>query len=75
MNRNYRSILKVLTFTTEKLVRLLRSSRKIEESPYKPETFHLWLKLGACPGFRPQTISKQNKVPKGRTITWLLSIF
>ena len=39
MYRKYISILKVKTFTTEKLMRLLRSSRLIEEeSPYKPET-------------------------------------
>ena len=53
----------------------VRVMRVEEESPYKPDTFHLRLKIGTCPHFSPQTISKQNKVPKGRTITWLLSIF
>jgi len=33
-----------------------------EESPYKPDTFHLRLKAGTCPHFCPQAISKQNKV-------------
>ena len=45
MYRKYISILKVKTFTTEKLMRLLRSSRLIEEeSPYKPEAFESRLK-------------------------------
>jgi hypothetical protein len=49
---------------------LITHSRNLEEeSPYKPDTFHLRLKVGTCPHFCPQTISKQNKVLKGRSIS------
>lgn len=58
-SRRYRSLLAGATLHTKLSV--------LRESPYKPDTFHLRLKIGVCPHFCPQTSSKQNKLVKGFT--------